>query len=92
MTVEHYNNDSEGHFRAVKDGERIGTMTYFWSGENKIIINHTEVDPAFESKGVGQALVEAGVAFARERGIKIDPWCAFVKTLMGRKKEWKDVL
>lgn len=92
MTIEHYDNDSEGHFRAVENGSRVGTMTYFWSGENKIIINHTEVDPAQGGKGVGLALVEAAVSFARDRGVKIDPWCPYVKGVLAKRKEHKDVL
>ena len=92
MTIEHYDNDSEGHFRALIDGRRVGTMTYFWSGEDKIIVNHTEVDPEQSGKGIGQTLVEAAVSFARDRDVKIDPWCPFTKAILHKRKELQDVL
>lgn len=94
MKIEHKIEDSRGRFTAFQDDERhvVGVMTYTLAGENKISINHTEVTPAFEGKGVGHSLVGAAVRYAREKHLKIHPLCWFVKLVLTRTPEYKDVL
>lgn len=36
---------------------------------------HTFVPPALRGRGLATRLVEAGLAAARERGLKVDPAC-----------------
>ena len=74
------------------DGKRIGLMHYTYAGPGKIIIDHTEVDEAYEGKGLGRQLVKAGVAFAREAHLKIVPECAFAKKIFAATPDFADVV
>ena len=42
-------------------------MTFVFAGTDKIIVDHTEVNDAFEGKGFGKMMVEKAVEFAREK-------------------------
>ena len=92
MKVEHANYESKGSF-FVKIGEnKKAEMTYSWAGDDRIIIDHTEVDQSLRGQGVGQDMVFAAVEFARERGISIIPLCPFAKSVLNKHPEFNDVL
>lgn len=86
------NDSKKGHFKATEGGLQAGLMTYVYAGPQKIIIDHTEVDPDFEGQGVGKNMVMAAVEFARENNIKILPLCPFAKSVFNRSPDIADVL
>lgn len=92
MEIKRTENGHKGQFTAYLDGEQAGLMTYTWAGNSKFIIDHTEADPKFSGKGVGKNLVVAGVAYARERNVKIVPLCPFAKKVIERNSDLQDVL
>lgn len=92
MNIEQFDRDSKGFFKASDGGKQAGRMTYSWAGEDRIIIDHTEVNPEFKGKGVGKEMVLAAVDFAREKKISIIPLCRFAKSVFDRNEELKDVL
>ena len=67
-------------------------MTYVWSGEDKIIIDHTGVSEKLGGKGIGKQLVHKAVEMARENQIKILPLCPFAKKVFDKTEDYKDVL
>lgn len=52
IKVKHTNDEKRGSFEAFVDGTHAGLMTYTWAGEDRFIIDHTEVDEAYNGKGV----------------------------------------
>ncbi|MDT7829907.1 GNAT family N-acetyltransferase [Pricia sp. S334] len=84
--------DSKGFAMVREDGKRAGTMTYSIAGENYIIIDHTEVDPAFKGKGIGKQLLYKIVEMAREKEIKITPLCPFANAMFKKLDDIQDVL
>jgi len=92
MEINHRKEENKGAFVASENGEKAGEMTYSKAGEEKIIIDHTEVNPEFNGKGVGKQMVLAAVEYARENGIKILPLCPFAKATFDRNKDIQDVL
>ncbi len=92
MNIEQINNESKGFFKATEDEKEAGRMTYSWAGENRIIIDHTEVSPEFKGKNVGKQMVLAAVDFARKNNIKILPLCPFAKSVFDRNADLHDVL
>ena len=52
----------------------------------------TRVDSALSGRGVGLALVQRLVEDAREERASINPQCSFVRVMIGRNKDWADVL
>ena len=67
-------------------------MTYIWAGEDKFIIDHTEVDPAYNGKGLAKQLVYAGVDYARKNSKKVIPLCPYAKATIEKNTELQDVL
>jgi uncharacterized protein len=92
MTIAHETFDHKGLFLIRKDNETIAQMTYVWAGENRIIIDHTEVDESLKGQNVGKKLLNELVAFARERSIKVMPLCPFAKAMMEKTSDYNDVL
>ncbi len=92
MEIQQINDTKRGYFEAVEDGKEAGKMTYTWAGDSKFIIDHTEVNPDFNGKGVGKKLVMATVDYARTNNLKIIPLCPFAKSVFDKVPEIRDVL
>ena len=92
VEIKHTNNESKGVFELYYDGKKAGLMTYSWAGDDKFIIDHTEVDEAYGGKGLGKDLVKAGVEYAREKNVKVIPLCPFAKKAIAKTPEFQDVL
>ena len=86
----------EGHkgaFYVEENGVVLAEMTYSMTGENLMIIDHTEVSDALRGKNVGYQLVHTAVEYARSHELKILPLCPFAKSVFDKKKdEFGDVL
>lgn len=91
MKIERKDDGKKGEFTAINEGEKAGLMTYVWTGEDKFIIDHTEVESEFSGQGVGKKLVMAAVEFARENKLKIIPLCPFAKSVFDKVAEIQDV-
>ena len=85
-------NGSKGYFYVSVDGKQEGKMTFVFAGNDKIIIDHTEVNPGNNGKGYGKKMVDKAVEYAREKNIKIMPLCPFAKKVFDKTPEFRDVL
>ena len=47
--------------------------------DDAVAFVHTFVPPASRGGGVGESLVEAGLAWARDEGVRVIPACPFVR-------------
>jgi predicted GNAT family acetyltransferase len=83
--------ETKGRFVATVDGHEA-ELTYSRMSPRVIIADHTGVPEALKGQGVGQALVEALIADARQGGYRIVPLCPFVKAQYARHPEWSDVM
>jgi predicted GNAT family acetyltransferase len=92
IEVKQNNDEKHGNFEAFIDGNRAGLMTYTWAGEERFIIDHTEVEEAYNGKGVGKEMLLAAVEFARKNGKIIIPLCPFAKASFQKYEELQDVL
>ncbi|WP_185151671.1 GNAT family N-acetyltransferase [Chryseobacterium sp. SN22] len=92
IEIQHTNDEKRGNFEAFMDGTHAGLMTYTWAGEDRFIIDHTEVDDAYNGKGVGKEMLYAAVDFARKKGKTIIPLCPFAKATFQKEEEIQDVL
>ncbi len=57
-----------------------------------IMFTHTEVPPEHGGKGIGTALIRAGLAAARERGLQVIPICPFFAAYIKAHEEEQDLL
>jgi uncharacterized protein len=92
MEIEQFNRDTKGFFKASEQGTEAGVMTYTWAGTDKMIIDHTEVDPKFKGLGIGKKLLMELVKYARENQVKVVPICPFARSVFDKVKDIRDVL
>ena len=78
-------NEKKGSFYMTINDKIEAKMTFVFAGENKIIIDHTEVNSGHNGKGFGEKMVEKAVEFARDKGISILPLCPFAKSVFDKK-------
>ncbi len=90
--VQREGNDKKARFYIEENGARIAVMEYVYAGEDKFIIEHTEVNEQYEGKGLGKLLVEAAVKYAREQQMKIIPLCPYANGVFKKTPEYGDVL
>jgi predicted GNAT family acetyltransferase len=50
-------------------------------------MHHTEVPAALAGRGIAGALVQAAFAHADAHGLRVEPWCSYVRTYMKRHPE-----
>jgi predicted GNAT family acetyltransferase len=48
------------------------------------VFTHTDIDDAFEGRGLGSTLVRAALDTARERGLAVRPDCPFVRAYVAK--------
>ncbi len=85
-------NGTKGYFYVSVNGKQEGKMTFVFAGNDKMIIDHTEVNPGNNGKGYGKKMVTKAVEYAREKNIKIIPLCPFAKKVFDKTPEFRDVL
>ena len=90
VTVRH--EPGEHRFMAdVEGGE--AELAYAGPREGVVAFVHTEVPRASRGGGVGEALAQAGLAWARAEGLRVRPLCPFVNAFMRRHaREYADLL
>ena len=72
-------------YKNNEDGKRIAEVTYVPSGEDKVILDHTFVDPSLRGQGIAEELVNRVVKEMQTENKKIIPLCPYAKTLFERK-------
>ena len=93
MQFQHDDNGQKGEFFTLNDSaKRIAEISYVWTGEHKIIANHTWVDDALRGHGGARQLLDVLVEFARQKQLKIVPTCSYVDVRFKRDKRFADVV
>ena len=68
-----------------------GWIQYTRAGDVVTLV-HTDVDPAFEGRGLGSVLVAGTLDDVRSRGKRIRPLCPFVAAYLRRHPEYADLI
>ncbi len=85
-------NERRHRYEALLDGELAGFMTYRLA-EGTIELVHTEIDDAFEGKGVGSVFVREVLDEIRRDGTRqVIASCPFVKEWIERHPDYADLL
>jgi predicted GNAT family acetyltransferase len=82
-------NDPQQHrYEVLEDGAVAGFAEYMEVRGDRIVFTHTEVDPAFEGRGLGTVLIGGALEDARDRGQAIVPICPFVSKYVHKHSEF----
>lgn len=47
-------------------------------------IHHTEVPAELEGRGIAGRMVQQALDYAEAHGLKVEPWCSYVRSYMRR--------
>lgn len=71
-------NDDKGRYE-IHHGETVaGFMEFTVDDHGRLVVPHTEIDPAFGGRGLGSVLVSQALADTSSRGETVVPVCPFV--------------
>lgn len=54
MEIRQFSQNGKGSFKAFENDQEVGTLNYTCNEENTLALNHTEVNPACEGKGIAK--------------------------------------
>jgi predicted GNAT family acetyltransferase len=91
VAIEVRDNPDADRYDVTVDGEAAGLLTYRLR-PGVIALIHTEVDAAFEGRGVGSTLIREALDDARRRGLEVLPFCPFVKAYIQKHREYADLV
>jgi uncharacterized protein len=77
--------DHSRFFLPLADGD--AELIYASFSEDVIDLQHTEVPPSGEGRGIGDALVRAALAYAREQGMQVMATCPYVQAWLRKHPE-----
>ncbi|WP_433477771.1 GNAT family N-acetyltransferase [Spirillospora sp. CA-142024] len=91
MSTEITDNAGKSRYEIRLDGDLAGFAQYEL-GDGAVIFTHTEVDPAFEGKGVGGSLARGALDDVRGRGLSVVPLCPFIKKWIDKHPDYRDLV
>ena len=83
-------NHQRQRYEAVDNGTVLGYAVYRDLGD-VVELPHTVVEPAYEGRGVGSALIKAVLADIRADGHRVLATCRFVAAFLDRHPEYADL-
>ncbi|MFB4310821.1 GNAT family N-acetyltransferase [Actinomadura sp. GTD37] len=91
MSTEITDNAGKSRYEIRLDGDLAGFVEYE-PAEGAVVLVHTEVDSAFEGKGVGSALARGVLDDLRGKGLSVVPLCPFIKKWIQRHPDYQDLV
>ncbi|MFC4050843.1 GNAT family N-acetyltransferase [Actinomadura syzygii] len=92
MSTEITDNAERKRYEIRLDGELAGFADYEPAEGGMLVLTHTEVDPAFEGKGVGGTLARGVLDDLRAQNRTVLPLCPFIKGWIQRHPDYRDVV
>jgi predicted GNAT family acetyltransferase len=89
MTTEVHRRESD--YEITVDGQHAG-LAAFEERPGVVVFTHTEVDDAYEGKGIGGQLARAALDDVRARGLRVVPQCPFIKAWIDKHPDYQDLV
>jgi predicted GNAT family acetyltransferase len=84
-------NTEKSRFEALDEAGVVAGFIKYRRSEGRIEFIHTEVDDAFEGRGVGSTLVRAALDKVRTTDQLVVASCPFVKDWIGQHPDYEDL-
>jgi NAD+ kinase len=75
----------------IRIGGELAGMLHYRRAGNRVTLLHTEIEPAFEGRGMGSRLAAAALTDARTRGTPVLVECPFVRAYLERHPEYQEL-
>jgi len=83
-------NADQSRYELAVDGQTA--VLQYMERDGALYLTHTEVPPELEGGGIGSRLVKHALEQAKSRGMKVAPWCPFVKAYIERHPEYRGLV
>jgi hypothetical protein len=84
------NNESSSRFETQVNGH-TAILTYRRLGKS-IVLDHTEVPPALEGRGIASKLAGAALEFAHTQHLQVVPLCPYISTYLKKHPEYQNLV
>jgi predicted GNAT family acetyltransferase len=84
-------NPDNDRYEVRSNGAVIGRADYQRDG-NRVVIPHTQIDPAHGGQGLGGRMVRYALDDIRRQGLTVVPACPFVADFISKHPEYADLL
>ena len=91
VAVQVHDNPDEHRYEAVVDGG-LADFAAYRTRPGLISFVHTEVEDAFEGRGVGSILIRETLEDVRRQGFEVLPFCPFVNSFIAEHREFVDLV
>jgi len=88
--VEVKHNEAVHRFEAEIHGLKAVVVYKIIPG--RMLIQHTEVPPVLEGRGLAARLTRVALEFARSKGLQVVPACSYTASFMAKHPEYNDLL
>jgi predicted GNAT family acetyltransferase len=85
-----FNNKQRQQFQVQLDGA-IASLEYRLN-DGMIVLMHTEVSENFGGRGIGSALAQFALDYARANHLPVKVYCPFVAAFVKRHPEYTDIV
>jgi predicted GNAT family acetyltransferase len=89
--IEVRDNPDQQRFEIFDDGKMSGFARYV-RRPGRVFFVHTEIDPAFEGRGLGGKLAAAALDAVRASGDRVVPLCPFIAHFIERNENYADLV
>lgn len=89
--IEIRDNPDARRYEVRTGGELAGFAVYVRKGDHVIFV-HTEIDPAFEGRGLGSALARGALDDVRRQGHPVLPLCPFIAGWIEKHPDYDDLV
>lgn len=84
-------NEEANRYEIHVDGQ-LGGFADYVASEGTVTIPHTEIDPAYEGRGLGSALARAAIEDVQKQGLHVIPQCPFIARYIDRHPEYASMV
>jgi uncharacterized protein len=88
-TIDVRHNEAGKRYEAWS-GDTLAGVAHYRERADRTIFTHTEVESAFEGRGVGKALAAAALDDTVRRGRTIVPVCPFIDAYLRKHPEYEE--
>lgn len=81
-----------GEFQLWENEQKLAYMMFSKPFADRIIVQHTHVDPSQTGSGLGKMLFNHMIEYAQERKLSVVPKCSFTQKMFERYPQYNNLL
>jgi predicted GNAT family acetyltransferase len=82
----------DAHRYEVRVGGELAGFAEYRLVPGRVVFTHTEIDDAFEGRGLGSKLAGGALDAVRARDLTVTPQCPFIKSFIERHADYADLV